>query len=409
MPVELTIDSIGAGGDGVAQTASGVVYVPFTLSGERVLADIARDRGALVDVIEAAPFRVQPICQHFGVCGGCALQHMQVDDYAAWKRDRVVDALAMRGLTPPVDATWRAAPHSRRRAVMTARRSAQGFSLGYHRRLSDDIVDVQSCPILLPQIESALPRLRRAISHLVHAGHDARITVLACDNGLDIHAEPGKTPTAADLAKAGRDCADIPGIVRLTVLKDEVYRRAAPELRIAGVLVIPPPGAFVQAIGAAETGLARLVVQGVGKAKNVADLFCGLGTFTLPLARTAKVTAVENDDSLLNALNAARRGASGLKPVTTLRRNLDKEPLSALELNQFEAVVFDPPYSGAFAQTKEIARSKLRKVVAVSCNPASFARDARVLADAGFSITKVAPVDQFLFSPHVELVAWFQR
>jgi len=409
VPVELTVESVGAGGDGVAQTEAGAVYVPYTLSGERVLAVVTGNRGALVEIIEASPLRMRSICQHFGECGGCALQHMQIDAYAEWKRERVIEAISARGLAPPVDAIWRAPTASRRRAVMTARRTSLGLSLGYHRRLNEDVVDVQSCPVMLPQIESALPRLGRVVSHLIHAGRDARITILACDNGLDILVEPDKTPTAADLAKASRDCADIPGIVRLTVLKDEVYRRATPELRVAGVVVIPPPGAFVQAIGTAETELARLVVEGVGKAKNVADLFCGLGTFTFPVARTAKVTAVENDDGLLDALNAAQRGASGLKPITTLRRNLDKEPLSAFELNQFDAVVLDPPYNGASAQAREIARSKLRKAVAISCNPASLARDARVLVDAGFRITKVAPVDQFLFSPHVELVAWFER
>ncbi len=409
MPAHLTIDAVGADGDGIAQTAHGSVYVPFTLPGERVLAQVDGGRGALIEVLEPSPARIAPVCPHFGVCGGCALQHMHADIYAEWKRERVIEALAARGLHPDVDPVWRAPLSSRRRAMMTARRDGDAISLGFHKRLSHDVVDMQVCAVLDPRIVGALPRLRRLLSPLVHPGHNARLTVLSCGNGLDVHIQPDRKPSAGDLVKASRVAADIDGLVRLTILNEEVFRPTAPSLAIGDVILTPPPGAFVQAVGAAEHELARLAVEGVGKAKTVADLFCGLGAFTFRLARRARVTAAENDDGLLAALAAGARDAGGLKPIVTLRRDLDREPLSAMELNRFDAVVFDPPRNGAFAQSEEIARSKLKCVVAISCNPASFSRDARVLVDAGFMIAKVAPVDQFLFSPHVELAAWFRR
>jgi 23S rRNA (uracil1939-C5)-methyltransferase len=405
----LEIDRLGATGDGVAHTSTGLMYAPFTLPGETVRVEARGNRAALIEVLKASSERTAPVCPHFGDCGGCALQHMHAGALAEWKRDRVRALLAAQGLHPEIAPVWTAPPHSRRRAVFTAQRVEGGVALGFHRRQSREVVDMRVCPIVTPCIEQALPALRGLSEALLRSGGEARVTVLDCDNGLDCHIEIANPSPAHALSKLSRLATEYPVLTRLTVNAEEVFRRSAPVLWMGGVAVQPPPGAFVQAVGAAEIELARLVLQGVGKAKNVADLFCGLGTFTFPLARRAKVTAVEGDQRLLDTLDAAARSAQGLKPIQTLRRNLEREPLSAIELNAFDAVVFDPPFNGAGAQAEQIARSRVKTVVGVSCNPATFARDAAILAGTGFRIESVTPVDQFLFSVHIELTGIFRR
>jgi 23S rRNA (uracil1939-C5)-methyltransferase len=407
MRLEVDITRLGAQGDGVAETPEGTVYLPFTLPGERVLADMTASRGAPVEILRAAPDRVPPVCIHFGACGGCALQHLGWQPYLEWKRERVVEALAAQRIDAEVAPVRAFAVSSRRRAAFTAVKVGRDLAFGFRRALSHDIIDISQCPILTPGLQAALPALRMLCAALISQG-EARILVTACDNGLDMLIEPeGRqqpvmTPAVAALAREA-------GIVRLAWRSDVLFSIAPARVMLAGVPVELPPGAFLQAVPEAEAVMAALIGEAVGKAKTIADLFAGLGTFTLALARRAKVTAVETDTAMLAALAAAVRQASGLKPVTTLRRDLFREPLSPAELNGFDAVVFDPPRAGAIAQTQALAKSKVRRVVAVSCNPASFARDARALIDGGYRIGRVTLIDQFVFSPHVELVASFVR
>lgn len=399
---ELTIASLGARGDGVA---AGPVYVPFTLPGERVLAEVRGERGRLLETLTPSPLRVEPLCQHFGVCGGCALQHMARGAYLAWKKQAVADALAHRGIEADVEEVRTVPLASRRRAVFSAARQDGGVRLGFRRALSHDIVDLEVCPVLVPAITGALPALRTLLATLLPRGGEARVTVTAAETGLDVI-------IASETAKGKRPAlpaGQFTGIARLTMDGEQLLSVARPQIRIGCAAVAPPPGAFLQSVAEAEAIMAALVCEGVGGAKNVADLFAGLGTFSLPLAAKAKVTAVEYDRNLLDALSAAARNAQGLKPITVLRRDLEREPLSALELSKFNATVFDPPRAGAAAQAREIARSRLARAVAVSCNPATFARDGRMLIDGGFRLERVAPVDQFVYSPHIELVAWFKR
>jgi 23S rRNA (uracil1939-C5)-methyltransferase len=407
MRLETRIARLGAQGDGIAETEAGAVYIPFTLPGETVAADMADTRGVLTEILQASPDRAAPICRHFGTCGGCALQHFAAEPYLKWKRQQVVEALAQQSIETELVPTVACPPHSRRRAAFTAIKIGREIAFGFRRALSHDLIDIGECPILLPAIERALPALRSISAALLPQG-EARIQVTACDAGLDVLIEPeGKqepklSPSLAITAQAA-------GIIRIGWRSDILFSTGPARVTLSGVAVDLPPGAFLQAAPEAEAAMARLVTEGIGRARKVADLFSGLGTFTFALARKAAVTAAEFDAVLLGALATAARHAPGLKPIATLRRDLMREPLSWQELNRFDAVVFDPPRAGAIAQAQALAKSKVPRVVAVSCNPATFARDARVIVDGGYKLTRVTPVDQFVFSPHVELVATFAR
>jgi 23S rRNA (uracil1939-C5)-methyltransferase len=407
MRVEAEIAWLGAQGDGIAEIGDEPAYIPFTLPGERVLAEVNGERGGLLDILRASPDRITPVCRHFGACGGCALQHLETGRYLDWKRARVIEALAQQRIAAEVEPTLAFAAHSRRRAAFTAVRSGREVLLGFRRALSHEVIDIAECSILMPRLEGALPALRAICMMLLSAG-EARVIVTACDGGLDVIIDPdGKQ--RASLGPEIVTAAQNAGILRLALRSDILFRSGPARVTLSGVAVELPGAAFLQAVPDAEQAMASLVCEGVGKARKTADLFCGLGTFTFALARQSAVTAAESDASLLAALSAAARHAPGLKPIITLRRDLMREPLSWQELNAFDAVVFDPPRAGAIAQAQALAKSKVPCVVAVSCSPATFARDARALRDGGYRLTRIVPVDQFVYTPHVELVAWFSR
>lgn len=406
--VTLAITRLGHRGDGIADTPSGEVYVPFTLPGETVVVDRDGDRARLIEVRAPSPVRTKPVCRHFGECGGCALQHLAPRAYRAWKRDLVVTALAQRGLAPEVAPLIAIDPRSRRRAVLTARRQGKAVTVGYHARLSHRLIDVAECPVLVPAIERVLPVLRRVIDPLVPAKGELRVGITATRNGLDLALEGPARRGPALVARVIDDLRRM-GVARLSIAGEPVLTLAEPAVEVDGIAVVPPPFAFLQAVEAAEIALGRLVVDAVGGARQVADLYCGLGTFSLRLARSARVKAVEGDADALAALTTAAAHASGLKPIETLRRDLARMPLSAGELKGFDAVVFDPPRAGAAAQAAELAGSQVPVVVAVSCSPATLARDLRILVDGGYQIDAVTPVDQFLYAPHIEVVARLSR
>ncbi len=404
---ELTISRLGNQGDGIADTEAGPVYVPFALPGERVDADVEGSRAALTGILAAAPERTEAICRHFGECGGCSVQHLARDAYAEWKRQRISEALSMEGIEAEVDPVRIFGPRSRRRATFAAQKTGGALTLGFRRAQSHDIIDLLECPVLLPALEKAMPGLRALLSELLPPG-EVRVLVTACDNGLDVNID-GVKGRLATITPTHGEAAETLGIVRLTLAGDPLISFGAPKIGVAGASVELPPGAFLQAVADAEREMAALVVEAVGKARKVADLYCGLGPFSFALARRASVTAVELDRRLLAALDAGARHAQGLKPIKTLARDLAREPLSPMELKAFDAVVFDPPRAGALQQAKALAKSKVGKVAAVSCNPMSFAKDARVLIDGGFTLGRIVPIDQFVYSAHVELVAAFSR
>jgi 23S rRNA (uracil1939-C5)-methyltransferase len=409
MAETLTITALGHEGDGIAETATGhKVFVPFTLPGEVVTAEIDGERGHLVSIVRPSPDRIEPACKHFTVCGGCALQHWAPEKYQAWKRDLVVHAFAQRGIETEVDPVVPVGPHSRRRAVFTLARDEKGLVLGFNKRDSHDVLAIEECPLLVPEIETRRDKLAALANRLVDQGKRARMTVVSTDTGLDVSLEGARKPGRADYEALGRAAVD-GAICRLTVDGAEIVMSRVPEIRNDPIVLYPSPGGFLQATASSELAMADLVDGAIGKSSGpVLDLFSGIGTFTLKLARRFPVLAVEGETKLLEALDRSMRFSKGIRAVTTRRRDLFLNPMAPVELKDFKAVVFDPPRAGAKAQAETLAKSVVPKIVGVSCNPATLARDARILIDGGYKLTRVTPVDQFLWSGHIEVVATFE-
>ncbi|RWO28959.1 class I SAM-dependent RNA methyltransferase [Mesorhizobium sp.] len=408
MTARFTITRLGSQGDGVAETETGELFIPFTLPGETVTAARERDRATLMSVLEASPLRIDPACRHFTECGGCAIQHLEAEAYHRWKRDKVAHALNSKGISCDIDALVPCAPQTRRRVVFTARRSEAGMLLGFVRALSSEIISIEECPISLPEIVAKLDRLR-ALAELVCATTKSfRMTVTASGSGLDVAVhESGKL--GENQRRVASNFVIAQGLARLSIDGEIIIEPKKPVVLFGSVAVAVPPGAFLQATEAAEQAMADIVGRHLARARKIADLFAGCGSFALRLAARSEVHAVEEDAAALSALDRAFRFASGLKRVTSERRDLFRRPLTSRELNAFDGVVFDPPRAGAEDQSKQIARSDVPLVAAVSCNPVTLARDLRILVDGGYALKSVTPIDQFLWSPHVEAVALLEK
>jgi 23S rRNA (uracil1939-C5)-methyltransferase len=403
---------LGRLGDGIVETPTGSFAVADALPGEQVVAIAADEATSFRRVGPASPDRIEAACRHFTRCGGCAVQHVAPHIYGAWKRGLVLEAFAREGLAPEVGPLVTVPPESRRRVVLTARRERSGVRLGYHVRGSHDLVAITECPVAVPAITERLEGLAKlAEATLDRAAREAtlRTTVTACTHGLDVLLEGAVAALDVDRRRQLAALAERFGLVRIVVAGDEVVRRAPPTLAFGGVAVELPPGAFVQAVEAAEAAMVAGVRAAVGKAAHIADLYAGLGTFALPLARGAEVTAFDSAGDSLAALATAVRGASGLGPLVTRRRDLAREPLSPRELAAFDAVVLDPPRAGAETQCARLARAEVPVAVLVSCNPTTLARDCRLLLEGGWRLDTVQAIDQFLFAPHVEAVAVLRR
>ncbi len=399
---------LGHSGDGVAETSSGRVFVPFTLPGETVEAELAGERAIVSRIVTPSGDRREPPCRHFGLCGGCSLQHWDDAAYRSWKREQVVAAFAQRGVDAPVADLIPCPPASRRRAVFTAERNGRQVTLGFNRAGSHDVVAIPDCRVLAPAIISRLEAIAAVIAPLVAPSRRVRVTVIAADNGLDIAVDDvGRINEQALDALPGR-IAD-PAIARVTVAGEIAFRDREPEIASGGTTLLPIPGGFIQAVAAAEAAMVTAVLSAVGNARRVADLFAGIGTFSLQLARHAQVMAADGDGAAIAALGRAASRARGLKAIAAEERDLFADPVTTIELKAFDAVVFDPPRAGAKAQAERLAASSVPRVVAVSCNPATLARDARILIDGGYRLTSVTPIDQFLWSAHIEAVATFER
>jgi 23S rRNA (uracil1939-C5)-methyltransferase len=413
MTERLVIDRLGHRGDGVADTPAGPIYVPYTLPGETVeVAPWNPDRRHLTQVEVASPDRIAPICPHFGTCGGCAMQHLATARYRAWKRGLVVEALAQVGLDAVVDELIDAHGEGRRRAVFHARRGSNDvLEVGFAALRAHRVVAIDRCPILAPALGGAIEAAWAIAEALGGAGKPLDIQATASDAGLDIDVR-GTGPLTAARMGALAQIADRHRIARLTRHGEFVAQRAPPTVSIGRARLVLPPGAFLQATAAGEAALAQLVEthcqDAKTPAKTIADLFCGIGPFALRLAQRARMTALDSDADAIAALARAVAGTQGLKPVDAQVRDLFRRPLLPVELKRFDAVVFDPPRPGAEAQARALATSEVPRVVAVSCNAATLARDARILVDGGYRLTQVTPVDQFLYSAHVEIVARFE-
>ena len=408
----LAIVRLGHRGDGIAEGPEGAIYVPGTLPGET--AEVENwpghpDRRQLLNVEAPSAQRIAPICPHFGVCGGCALQHWQTAAYRAWKRGLVVEALRQGGIEAPVAELIDAHGDGRRRAVFHARRGTHDvLEVGFSAARAHHVIAIDRCPVLAKSLDGALIAAWAIAERLDATQKPLDIQVTASDAGLDVDVRgsgPLTTPLTAALARVAAQ----QNLARLTRHGELIAQARAPTLQMGAATVVLPPAAFLQATAEGEAVLARLVLQSCAGAKSIADLFAGIGPFALRLALHARVFAVDQDEAASAALKRAAATASGLKPVAVERRDLFKNPLVAAELNRFDAVVFDPPRQGAQAQARELAASRVPVIVAVSCNPATLARDLRHLIDGGYRITAVTPVDQFRYSAHVEIVARLER
>jgi 23S rRNA (uracil1939-C5)-methyltransferase len=398
---------IGHKGDG--ETDDGR-FVPLTAPGDLVEAEWIGGQGRLIRIVEASSERQTPPCIHFGDCGGCALQHWQDSRVAEWKRGLIIEALAQRGLTGVDVATTRTVSRkSRRRAELHARQTGAGVEAGFHQRGDNRIVDMAECHILPPQLSSLVPRLRLALVPLLPSQGQATIYLLAADNGVDMGVGKSGLTLGIDERHEWVAMARQLGVLRLSVNGETLAEFEAPRVAIDGVTMNPPPDAFLQASSEAEKWMQAWARDGLKGASKIIDLFSGCGTFALAMARNAAIHAVDSDAKSIATLAKAVRGAQGLKTVTTETRDLFRRPVIAHDLNKFDAVIVDPPRSGAKAQTEMLAQSKVPLIAAISCNPATFARDARILADGGYRLASVTPIDQFLWSAHVELTALFER
>jgi 23S rRNA (uracil1939-C5)-methyltransferase len=410
-PVEVLIESVGGEGDGVA---AGPLFAPFTLPGERVLVAGSGDRRELVEVLALSPERVVPPCPHFGVCGGCALQHWDHAPYLAWKVERLRGTLARQHIETEILAPFAAGPGTRRRLALHARPgNRQEARLGYKARKSWDLVDINVCPIADPKLQAALPALKALAAPLFeHTKSAPTLHVTLTPTGIDVDisgVEKKSGGLSADARVLLAERAAAAGFARVTLDGEAAYVARLPQVKLGPAVVSLPPGAFLQATPQAEAAMSAFVAEAAAGAARIADLFCGVGTFTFALAAVAQVHAADGDAAAVQSLISALAGAPGLHGVTAEARDLTRRPMLAQELKKTDVAVFDPPRAGAVEQTAELARSTVSRVIGVSCAPATFARDARVLIDAGFTLDRVLPVDQFLWSPHIELVGVFSR
>jgi len=411
----ITIDRLGAQGDGIANGKDGPIYVPFTLPGETVAIARVKNQGTVMSIASASADRQEPPCRHFGpdgvngTCGGCTLQHMADVPYRAFKRQLVIDALRSKGLTPEVGEIVAAHPGERRRVVFAARKTEKDMLIGFNQAESHHIVAIEECPISSAGIVSRLPAIKAVGAAVATNAEAFRIAVLETLSGLDLAVEGVKKLSDQQRRKAIEVVLGLRGIARVSLDGEILVEPVKPIIEFGGVQVSPPAGGFTQATKPAEEAMANLVLAHVGKAKRIADLFAGTGTFSLQLARIGRVHAVEGDGKAVAALDHAARNTQGLKPVSVEKRDLFRRPLMTSELKVFDAVVFDPPRAGAEFQCKELARSIVKKVVAVSCNPLTLARDLALLVEGGYRITSVTPIDQFLWTSHVEIVATLEK
>lgn len=409
----LLIERLGQRGEGIAQTPDGPVYVPYALPGDEVRAIVDGERGVLGEIITPSPDRIAPFCPHYGQCGGCAVQALASSAYQVWKRELVVSALAHAGVECTVDELIDAHGAGRRRAAFHARMQTDALGrtrveCGFMRARSHDVINIDHCPILTPAMAAA-PRVAAAIAQAMGSlGKPLDLWITALDDGLDVDVQ-GAGAIPDDLRRRLAALAAKLDLVRLSIHGETLIQTRPPRLAMGQASVEPPPGAFLQATAAGEEKLAELVMALAGKSRHVADLFAGVGTFTLRLAQGARVHAVESSPAAIEALRRAAGRLPRAKTVTAVQRDLFRRPLDAEELTPFDAVVLDPPRAGAQSQSQALAASHVPLVVAVSCNVQTFARDARILLDGGYELQRVTPIDQFRHSPHVELVAAFRK
>jgi 23S rRNA (uracil1939-C5)-methyltransferase len=406
---ELRVEALGAQGDGVAHRADGApLYAAGAVPGDVLRLD---DSGAVVG-ITPGPNRAEPPCPHFGSCGGCSLQHVAMPVYQEWLGSRIRMALLQHDLDCADIAAAHISPiQARRRAKLRAVKRGGTVEIGFNEERAHKLVNLSACTVMHPSLFAVLEPLRTFLKGQLKENRAAGVQLTLSDTGVDCVLSDVPPPLSMAAQQAFAAFAHAAGLARLSVEGPAGLEMLAeprqPVMRIGGVPVQLPPGGFIQATSDGEAALQAAVLDAVGGAKKVVDLFCGLGTFALPLSDGRQLWAVDGARAPVLALDAASRTA--MRRIKTDHRDLYRRPLMAAELKGWDAVVFDPPRAGAKEQCAQLAKSPVPKIVAVSCNPNTFARDARLLADGGYTLQRIWPVGQFLWSLHVELVALFVR
>lgn len=429
-PVEVEIETVGGRGDGVGTATvkighderARLVFVPFTLPGERVRARPVADRGEgvaaeIVELLDAAEDRIEPACPHFMACGGCALQHWREDSYQDWKVAQIHQHLGRAGIECPAPEPLVAAvPGTRRRADLAVRRLSNRTVLGFHERGGSRVEPIDTCPVLTPSLEALLHPFRDRLHGALQVGEGADVVLNHLDTGIDALVVLPRSPDLAE-REAWAAFAEAQDLARLSMrlagdadpMPEPLAVRRPPTVRLGPADVTPPPGGFLQATASGETAIRDVVLQAASGAQKRLDLFAGIGTLALPLVDGGPVMAVDGDGPAISALRTAA-DAAGIGPrLNTEQRDLFRMPLDGAELQGYDLAVFDPPRAGAKAQAAALAESGIPTVVGVSCNPATFARDAATLIAGGYRLDRLVPIDQFLWSPHIELAAVFRR
>lgn len=405
----VTIERLGHLGHGIAaQPDTGPVFVAGVLPGEVVEGTLDGDKLADPKILTPSPDRVKPPCRHARTCGGCQLQHASDPFVARWKQHVVETALAGQGLTASFKPLHTSPPQTRRRATLSAKRTKSGVLLGFHGRASDTITAIPDCLLLHPSLIAAFPGLEALVTTGGSRTAELSVQITTTMGGPDVVVTGGK-PLDSTLRMDLARIVEAHGFSRLTWGDETVALRDRPAQTIGTATVVPPAGAFLQATVEGEAALLQGIRAALGPQKRVVDLFSGVGTFTLPLAQTAEVHAVEGDKAMIAALDLAARGTQNLHQISTEARDIFRRPLEPDELNRFTGAVIDPPRPGAEAQIATLARSTIPVIAAVSCNPVTFARDAKILIGSGYQLDWVQVIDQFRWSTHVELVARFSR
>ncbi len=410
----VTVSTLGRHGHGIAEAETGRLFIPYSLPTETIRAKITGDRGEIIEIIEAASNRADPVCPHFGECGGCAVQHLQEAAYHEWKRGIVATALRHQGLDVDAEPIIDAHGEGRRRVTLHVRRHGSHVQVGFMQAKSHRLSNIQVCPVFVPAFSEAIDlacRLGDCLDAPVHGpSHGLDVQLTASETGLDCNVI-GISANGYEQHMALVDIAEKYDLARLALDGEIIAERRKPHLRIGMAQVRLPVGGFLQATEEGErvlSGLVRDYVTASG-AQSGADLFCGIGSYALRLADHVRILAADSNAMSIEALASAVRYTQNLKPVETVVRDLFDNPLSAEELAAFDFVVFNPPRAGASAQVAEIALSQAPNVIAVSCDPSTFARDARILVDGGYTLERVTPVDQFKWAAHVEIVGVFRR
>ncbi|MBF0167671.1 MAG: class I SAM-dependent RNA methyltransferase [Alphaproteobacteria bacterium] len=418
---EIEIERLGARGDGIGSFNGTPVFIPLTLPGEKVLARIEGKRGdgftaSVIEWLVQAPDRAKPACKHFGICGGCSVQHVMDSRYVAWKRGIAVQALGRVGVAESLIAPLMRVPQgTRRRASFAFKKTREGMLLGFHARATHQIVDLQECPLLVPALVAALPLLRQSLATLFPDPVHGDLAVLSTESGLDVLI---MTDAPLDLFK--REClaqlVHQPGFARFSWQSqgetdaETVAEAHPPQVVLGGFPVLPPPGAFLQPSKEGEAAITAQVASGLAGIEGpLLDLYSGIGSFTLPLAATHRVHAVEGNAQAAATLKRLGEKFS-LSRLCVECRDLASRPLATRELDKFSGVVIDPPRTGAREQMIELAITQnIQRVVLVSCNPATLARDLSILLENRWHLDSVVPIDQFLWAPHLEMTAQLHR